>query len=50
MKLVRRLQGACHGSSKLFAWPDWWAAVVELIGGCAVAAVLGTRVTALCTG
>src|SRR5437763_16821814 len=58
---------ACHGAASLFgvfggalpkggtvpfgAWPGWWAALIELVGGLLVALGLGTRVVALlCSG
>ncbi|WP_018381545.1 DoxX family protein [Wenjunlia vitaminophila] len=57
---------ACHGAATLFdvlggpnsgqvpgagAWPDWWAAVIQLFGGALVAVGLGTRASAvLCSG
>ncbi|WP_067567453.1 DoxX family protein [Nocardia acidivorans] len=56
---------AIHGCSTLFgkpvaphgplpavgAWPQWWAGVIELVAGTAVALGLGTRVAALlCSG
>ncbi|MGW4245454.1 DoxX family protein [Nocardia sp. NPDC004722] len=35
----------------LFAWPHWWAGVIELVAGAAVALGLGTRLAALlCSG
>ncbi|HEY4018515.1 MAG TPA: DoxX family protein [Pseudonocardiaceae bacterium] len=37
-----------HGGTVAFGtWPDWWAAVIELIGGVLVALGIGTRVAAL---
>ena len=51
----------CHGASTLFgwpvapyggetaafgAWPSWWAAAIELVGGILVMLGLGTRVAA----
>ncbi|GAB2591269.1 DoxX family protein [Streptomyces capparidis] len=57
---------ACHGAATLFdvmggphggdvpdagAWPSWWAAVIQLVGGILVALGLGTRLSAvLCSG
>jgi putative oxidoreductase len=56
---------ACHGASNLFglfvfkhaaslpfgAWPGWWAAMIELVGGLLVAIGLYTRPAAvLCSG
>jgi putative oxidoreductase len=56
---------ACHGAANLFglfvfkhsaplpfgAWPGWWAAVIELVGGLLVAVGLYTRPAAvLCSG
>ncbi|WP_232839269.1 DoxX family protein [Streptomyces triticisoli] len=56
---------ACHGAATLFdvlggayggapafgAWPSWWAAVIQLVGGTLVFAGLGTRAAALvCSG
>lgn len=54
----------CHGAGALFgafgstrpivefgAWPSWWASVIQLVGGAAVALGLGTRIAALvCSG
>ncbi|AYF74826.1 DoxX family protein [Nocardia yunnanensis] len=35
----------------VFAWPHWWAGVIELVAGAAVALGLGTRLAALlCSG
>ncbi|MGP4048044.1 DoxX family protein [Streptomyces sp. 2A115] len=57
-RIVVGLLFACHGASKLFgvlgggpalsvgAWPDWYAAVIELVGGGLVVLGLGTRVAA----
>jgi len=46
------LGGAKGGKApELFAWPGWWAAVIQLVGGIAVMLGLGTRLTALiCSG
>jgi putative oxidoreductase len=57
---------ACHGAASLFgvlggaygggtvdvgAWPDWYAAVIQLIAGTLVALGLGTRAAAVvCSG
>ena len=58
---------ACHGAGSLFglfggasgkggtvptlAWPGWWAAVIQLVGGALVLVGLGTRIAALiCSG
>ncbi|MFB7724671.1 DoxX family protein [Nocardia sp. NPDC056100] len=56
---------AFHGCSTLFgkpvaphgalpavgAWPSWWAGMIELVAGTAVALGLGTRIAALlCSG
>ncbi|HEY2763926.1 MAG TPA: DoxX family protein [Pseudonocardiaceae bacterium] len=56
---------ACHGAASLFgilvpmrggvvhpgAWPQWWAAMIELVGGTFVAVGLGTRIAAfICSG
>ena len=53
---------ACHGLAALFgvlgdrrlellAWPSWWAALIQLIGGTAVMLGFGTRIAALiCSG
>lgn len=36
---------------EMFAWPGWWAAVIQLVGGAAVMIGLGTRYAALlCSG
>jgi putative oxidoreductase len=52
----------CHGVKLIFgvfggeavpfgAWPNWWASIIQLIGGTAVALGIGTRVIALvCSG
>lgn len=35
----------------LFSWPHWWAGIIELVAGAAVALGLGTRLAALlCSG
>lgn len=65
-RIVVGLLFACHGAAALFgvlggprggtppalgAWPEWWAAVIELGGGGLVMIGLGTRVAALvCSG
>ncbi|MEY9967027.1 putative oxidoreductase [Streptacidiphilus sp. MAP12-16] len=58
---------ACHGAATVFgvlggaagsgaaspvgAWPGWWAALIQLVGGTLVAVGLGTRAAALlCSG
>lgn len=57
---------ACHGAASLFdvlggphggrppglgAWPGWWAAVIQLVGGSLVCAGLATRGAAVvCSG
>jgi putative oxidoreductase len=50
---------ACHGAKTLFgilgakapaavgAWPGWWAAVIQLVGGVLICLGIGTRVAAL---
>jgi putative oxidoreductase len=50
---------ACHGVKTIFgllgakaptaigAWPGWWAAVIQLIGGTLVLLGIGTRIAAL---
>ncbi|MBD0837409.1 MULTISPECIES: DoxX family protein [unclassified Streptomyces] len=56
-RIVVGLLFACHGASKLFgafggrtvdagAWPNWYAAVIELVGGSLVLLGLGTRAAA----
>nr|WP_042184035.1 DoxX family protein [Kibdelosporangium sp. MJ126-NF4]CEL16031.1 putative integral membrane protein [Kibdelosporangium sp. MJ126-NF4]CTQ93956.1 putative integral membrane protein [Kibdelosporangium sp. MJ126-NF4] len=52
----------CHGTTKLFgvpvdkvvafgAWPNWYAAVIEVVAGTAVILGIGTRVAAvICSG
>ncbi|MFC0624568.1 DoxX family protein [Kribbella deserti] len=43
--------GAEGRQVEAFAWPGWWAAVIQLVGGFAVMIGLGTRVAALlCSG
>ncbi|MET9918346.1 DoxX family protein [Streptomyces sp. NPDC006435] len=58
-RIVTGLLFACHGASSLFgffggahsasvgAWPGWYAAVIQLVGGILVMLGLGTRVAAL---
>jgi putative oxidoreductase len=62
-RIVVGLLFACHGAASLFgvlggadgsggtvetgAWPNWYAAVIELVGGSLVLLGLGTRVAAL---
>ncbi|MFI5679460.1 DoxX family protein [Streptomyces cellulosae] len=62
-RVVVGLLFACHGAATLFgvlggadgsggtaeagAWPNWYAAVIELVGGSLVLIGLGTRVAAL---
>ncbi|MDQ1045142.1 DoxX family protein [Streptomyces sp. V4I2] len=61
-RIVVGLLFACHGASSLFgvlggtdgsggtvetgAWPNWYAAVIELVGGSLVLIGLGTRAAA----
>ncbi|UIX34954.1 DoxX family protein [Streptomyces sp. GQFP] len=57
-RIVVGLLFACHGARSLFgvlggeetvaagAWPGWYAAVIELVGGSLVLLGLGTRVAA----
>lgn len=61
-RIVLGLLFACHGAAALFgvlggvggsggtaepgAWPNWYAAVIELVGGSLVLLGLGTRVAA----
>ncbi|WP_320781979.1 DoxX family protein [Streptomyces sp. CRN 30] len=56
-RIVVGLLFACHGAAKIFgllgsttpdvgAWPDWYAAVIELVGGTLVLLGLGTRAAA----
>ncbi|MEC4016213.1 DoxX family protein [Streptomyces sp. H27-D2] len=61
-RIVIGLLFACHGASSLFgvlgatslpggAWPGWYAAVIQLVGGTLVLFGLGTRYAALvCSG
>lgn len=64
-RIVVGLLFACHGAVALFdvpggrqgaapdfaAWPDWWAAVIQLLGGLLVMGGLATRPAALlCSG
>ncbi|NEC26509.1 DoxX family protein [Streptomyces sp. SID8111] len=64
-RIVLGLLFACHGAATLFdvlggphgakpevaAWPDWWAAAIQLLGGTLVLCGLGTRAAAvLCSG
>jgi putative oxidoreductase len=66
-RIVIGLLFACHGASSLFgvlggldgkggtvqtgAWPNWYAAVIELVGGSLVLIGLGTRAAAfICSG
>ncbi|MFI6596221.1 DoxX family protein [Nonomuraea sp. NPDC050536] len=66
-RVVVGLLFACHGAATLFgvlggprgggapppigAWPDWWAAVIELVAGGLVMVGLATRAAALlCSG
>ncbi|MGW0334825.1 DoxX family protein [Streptomyces sp. NPDC003011] len=66
-RIVVGLLFACHGAASLFgvlggaggdggtvetgAWPNWFAAVIELVGGSLVLIGLGTRAAAfLCSG
>ncbi|SDN94909.1 DoxX family protein [Actinacidiphila guanduensis] len=66
-RIVVGLLFACHGAATLFgifggpegggpgpaafAWPGWWASVIELVGGLLVMVGLGTRLAALaCSG
>jgi putative oxidoreductase len=61
-RVVVGLLFACHGAASLFgilggamgggtipagAWPGWYAAVIQLVGGALVALGLGTRIAAL---
>ncbi|MEV0171214.1 DoxX family protein [Streptomyces sp. NPDC050803] len=56
-RIVVGLLFACHGASKLFgafggqtvdagSWPNWYAAVIELVGGSLVLLGLATRAAA----
>jgi putative oxidoreductase len=61
-RIVVGLLFVSHGAAKLFgvlgsrtvalgAWPAWYAAVIELIGGGAVLLGIGTRIAAtICSG
>lgn len=64
-RMVTGLLFACPGAATLFgvlggghgappavgAWPGWWAAVIELVGGLLVLAGAATRVAAtVCSG
>ncbi|MER7055716.1 MULTISPECIES: DoxX family protein [unclassified Streptomyces] len=64
-RIVMGLLFACHGAATLFdvlggphgagpefaAWPGWWAAAVQLLGGALVLCGLATRAAAvLCSG
>ncbi|MDI1455854.1 DoxX family protein [Streptomyces sp. ATE26] len=64
-RIVVGLLFACHGAAALFgilggphgaeprfaAWPDWWAAAIQLVGGALVMCGLATRIAAvLCSG
>jgi putative oxidoreductase len=66
-RVVTGLLFACHGAASLFgvlggahgtggtvqagAWPGWYAAVIQLVGGALVLVGLGTRAAALiCSG
>ncbi|WP_299539197.1 DoxX family protein [uncultured Streptomyces sp.] len=61
-RLVTGFLFACHGAAALFgvlggrsaelgAWPGWYAAVIEFVGGILVMLGLGTRTAALiCSG
>ncbi|MEV7013377.1 DoxX family protein [Streptosporangium sp. NPDC051022] len=61
-RVVVGLLFACHGAAKLFgvfgseavrigAWPDWFAGVIELVGGTLVLLGLVARIAALvCSG
>lgn len=43
--------GQNGGTVPFGVWPNWWAAIIELVGGSLVAVGLGTRVAALlCSG
>lgn len=57
-RMVIGLLFACHGAATLFGvlgkeqaeagtWPGWYAAVIQLVGGCLVLLGLGTRIAAL---
>jgi len=64
-RIVIGLLFACHGAATLFdvlggphgqvpavgQWPDWWAAVIQLVGGSLVMLGLGARTAAVvCSG
>ncbi|MFF5206264.1 DoxX family protein [Streptosporangium sp. NPDC000396] len=61
-RIVVGLLFACHGASKIFgvlggevarvgAWPQWYAGIIELVGGTLVLLGLATRIAALiCSG
>lgn len=62
-RMVIGILFVCHGAANLFgilgspravqfgAWPSWWASMIQLVGGAAVAFGLGTRLAALlCSG
>jgi putative oxidoreductase len=66
-RIVAGLLFFCHGAASLFgvlggahpkggtvpfgAWPGWWAAVIQLVGGGLVLIGLGTRISAvICSG
>ncbi|MDA0633319.1 DoxX family protein [Nonomuraea sp. MCN248] len=64
-RIVIGLLFACHGVATLFdvlggphgavpgfaQWPDWWAAVIQLVGGVLVMLGLATRAAAvICSG
>lgn len=43
------LLGSRQSSPEIFAWPSWWGAVIQLVGGLLVAAGAGTRPAAVIT-
>lgn len=61
-RVIVGLLFACHGLASLFgelghrsvpagAWPGWWAALIQFVGGVLVMAGFGTRIAALiCSG
>jgi putative oxidoreductase len=61
-RLVIGLLFAIHGAASLFGifgdeaeqvgmWPDWWAALIQFVGGLLVMAGFGTRLAAvICSG
>ncbi|WP_433235989.1 DoxX family protein [Streptosporangium sp. CA-135522] len=61
-RIVVALLFTCHGAAKIFgvlggetartgAWPQWYAGVIELVGGGLLVLGLGTRIAALiCSG